>query len=166
MSFAFGEPPDSGVAQSADAIGATSSSRTVAAANARRSARRRCKARGIITVAGSWKAAASLVAKGAFSGTSLPSEPRLPLLHERAHALDEVVRSRQPVLQVCLEVELLVHVRVEHVVERLLRAGVGAGWAGGHLLGERVRLVHQAVVGVEEVHEAPVERLLRRHALA
>src|SRR6186997_1022030 len=123
MSLALSDGPDSGEIRSANASGARAS----AAAMTTRGIRRR-KAEDLYRLA--------------------PSELRLALLDERAHALLEVFRTRQGVLKLGLEVELARHVGVEHLVQRLLRARVGAGGPGGELLHERVGLVHQAVVAV------------------
>src|SRR5256885_332200 len=95
-----------------------------------------------------------------------PGERRLPLLHEGADALEEVVGPRQLVLDLSLQVELPVEVRIDHPVERALGTGVGARRALGQPARERARLVEQPVVRVDPVHEAPFERLPRGDALA
>src|SRR5688572_21903441 len=104
MSSAFWVGPDSGVKRSADAAGA----RTSAAASAARTRRIR---------QGRGRKAGQLYRLG-------PRELRDALLDERAHALHEVLRTRQRVLELRLEVELAGHVRVEHLVQRLLRARI------------------------------------------
>ena len=55
-----------------------------------------------------------------------PSKGRLTLLHERRHALLEVTRARERVLQFGLQIELSLEVRVEHPVERPLGVRVRA----------------------------------------
>src|SRR5688572_8515271 len=96
MSFAFCDGPDSGVRRSADAPGAATSSATRA------------------------RSASSETRRKAAHLYLLAGECGRALLDERAHALGEVLRSRQRVLQLGLEVQLAGHVRVEHLVERLL----------------------------------------------
>ena len=57
--------------------------------------------------------------------------------------------------------------RVEHAVERLLRARVGAGGAARPAWSTSAfASSHQLVVGMHVVHEPPLERPLRGHALA
>src|SRR5687767_3508995 len=102
MSSAFEVGPESGVNRSADASGA-SASRAPTVMNASRG-RRALKAADLYRLA--------------------PRELRLALLDEGPDALHEVLRARQGVLQLRLEVELAGHVRVEHAVQRLLRARV------------------------------------------
>ena len=78
----------------------------------------------------------------------------------------EVARAGQRVLQLGLEVELLVEIGVELGVQRSLGRGVGAGGSGGQPFDECARLGGQRVVGVDEVHEAPIEGARGVHALA
>src|SRR5687767_4343325 len=105
MSFAFFDGPDSGEMRSADASGARIRSAARTTRRIGRSRRARKAAQLYLLPAG---------------------ELRLALLDECADALLEVLRSRQRVLQLRLEVELARHVGVEHAVERLLGPRVGA----------------------------------------
>src|SRR4051795_263702 len=88
------------------------------------------------------------------------------LLHEGPYALHEVGRTRQLVLELGLQVELLVHVRVDRLVQRLLGRRVGARGPGGEALDHCLGRGQQLVVGVDGVDEAPVERLLGVDPLA
>src|SRR5688572_16344206 len=128
MSCAFDDGPDSGEMRSADASGATARTAARTTRGSRRSRSGR-KAGDLYRLA--------------------PGELRLALLDERPHALLEVLRSRQGVLELRFEVQLARHVGVEHPVERLLRPRVRAGRPGRELLDQGVRLVHQAVVSVD-----------------
>src|ERR1700754_3237409 len=96
--------------------------------------------------------AAGIVSRGV-TGNSPPSgsstlEGGRSLADERADPFCEVLRTRQSVLELGLEEELLLELRVEDLVERLLGAGVGARRAGREALGHRLGLLHQLVVGV------------------
>src|SRR5688572_4901417 len=113
MSWAFDEGPVSGEMRSADASGA----------RARRAAR---------TTSGNRRSRGGRKAGDLYRLAA--GELRLALLDEGAHALLEVLRSRQRVLQLRLEVELARHVGVQHSVESPLRAGVRAGRPGRELL--------------------------------
>src|SRR2546423_2582384 len=95
-----------------------------------------------------------------------PPEPRrvsragergLPLLDERANPLEEVLGAGELVLYLRLQVELLVEVRVDHVVEGALRSRVRAGRPRGEPGSERLRLLEQPVIRVHPVDEAPLE---------
>ena len=85
------------------------------------------------------------------------------LLDEGADALHEVLRTRQLVLELRLEVELLLHVRVEHLVERLLGGRVRARRARRRTArrSPRRRGISSSS-GWTCVDESPVERLLAR----
>src|SRR4051812_39922690 len=61
--------------------------------------------------------------------TSGSLEGGVALLHEGRHALEEVLGPGQSVLELGLEVELAVEIRIDHAVERFLGARVGAGGA-------------------------------------
>src|SRR3712207_1735320 len=122
MSSALLEPPDSGVKTSANAAGAAIRTASRAVAEAAMS-RRRCMPEG--KAAGSYlRPPPRLYFVAVASSGAL--EDGLPLLHEGLYALLEVLGPGERVLQLGLEVELAVEVRVEHAVERLLGAGVGA----------------------------------------
>src|SRR5215208_7155123 len=90
----------------------------------------------------------------------------IALLEERQRAFLEVARAREAVLQLGLEGELAVEVGIQHLVERPLRARVGASGARGEARDQGVGLVEQPVVRVDEVHESPVERALGLDPLA
>src|SRR5215210_8378306 len=148
MSSAFWEPPDSGVSASASADGAHTR-------DAKTTAVRAVRSRRLGVPAG--KAAGSYPRPpgGLHFVPDAPSEPelralerRIALLREGGNALLEVHRPGERVLELRLQVELAVEVRVEHPVERLLRARVGARGPGGELRDQRVRLLHEAVVGM------------------
>src|SRR4051794_29405169 len=114
MSPALGEPPDSGVIASPNALPAKASSSPRAArrATARAPARRvgrGAKGTGILFT--------GRVAKAAHAAWSSALEHRLPPLAERPHALREVARAGQFLLDLGLEVELAGQVRVQPPVE-------------------------------------------------
>src|SRR4051794_18528113 len=148
MSLAFWDPPDSGVIASPRATGASASRARHAAARASRARRR---FRPASKAAGSYSGP-GLRSKnvGGSAGWPRPRPPRAPalgtlerrgpLLDEGHDALDEVVGAGQRVLELGLEVELAIQVRVEHLVEGLLRRRVGAGGALSQMLHERARL--------------------------
>ena len=71
---------------------------------------------------------------------SPPREPRLALGHERADALDEVLRARRLLLDLGLQGELLVQAGEHRGVELALGARVRARRPGGQAGGERVDL--------------------------
>src|SRR4051794_6432925 len=136
MSSAFGEPPLSGTMALANAVPESTNSRASASAtaSARRRGRRlagvRAKARRILfrdprETGRRWRVGLRA------------SESRLALLDERGHALGEVARGDHLLLDVGLERELLVHPRVEPVVELALGAGVGARRAVGEAVAQR-----------------------------
>src|SRR4051812_43085433 len=89
---------------------------------------------------------------------SCPGESGGSLGYERRDALAEVTRARERVLDLRFQVELSVHIGVEHPVERLFRARVRACGPVCELLNEYVRLGLKALVGIDEVHETPLER--------
>src|ERR687886_643071 len=101
MSPALGEPPDSGVIASANALPANTSRRpstarmAIARAPARRIWRRGAKGAGILVT--------RRVAKAPGAGGSVAFEHRLPALAERGHALVEVPRGGQSLLDLGLE---------------------------------------------------------------
>src|SRR3954463_15002773 len=125
MSFAFFDPPLSGSTRPA------------------RMCRAASKAEGSIWTARSASA----------SGLG-PLEVGRALGQERLDALHEVARRRHLLLGGRLELELLVHARVDPGVELALGAGVGARGPGGEPLGERLDLGLERVVGRDAVDEA------------
>src|SRR4051794_37841428 len=86
-------------------------------------------------------------ARSAFGSGLGPLELGRPLAQEGLDALDEVARRGHLLLRGGLELELLVHARVDPRVELALGARVGAGRARGQPLGERIDLVLEGVVG-------------------
>src|SRR5215208_1556731 len=76
-----------------------------------------------------------------------PLESGRPLGQEGLDALHEVGGSGHLLLDRRLELELLVHARVDPGVELALRAGVGAGRPGGQPLRQRVYVGLERVVG-------------------
>src|SRR5436190_23215746 len=119
---------------------------------------------GIRTPARMWKAESkgerSIWTARSASGSGLgPLELGRPLGQEGLDALHEVARRGHLLLRRRLELELLVHARVDPGVELTLRAGVRAGRPGGQPLGQRVDLGLERVVGRDAVDEAPLERL-------
>src|SRR5215208_4941858 len=123
MSSAFCDPPDSGVKASANADGAAI---RIARAAAEKAATSRRLGVPVGKAAGSYPRPSGrsyFVPDGTQRGSD-PLERGVPLLHEGGHALLEVLRPGQGVLELGLEVELAVEVRVQHPVERLLGARV------------------------------------------
>ena len=126
MSSAFGEPPDSGVRDVREGAGRRDQEQRQkrAEGGAAHDGGRCGKARGIIS---GRRTRAFISADQARSAPRAPSAGQLPvkrgvaLLDERGDALHEVLRPRERVLEVGLQVELPVHVGVEHLVERPLR---------------------------------------------
>src|SRR4051794_23801136 len=96
------------------------------------------------------------VRRASASGSG-PLELGRALAQERLHALHEVARAGHLLLDRRLELELLVHARVDPGVELALRAGVGARRARGEALGEGVDLPFEGVVGGHAVDQAPLE---------
>src|ERR671937_1895875 len=165
MSSAFGEPPLSGVIASANAVPVStnetpSASRT---ADARRRNRRlagvRAKARRILFTASGETARR-------WRDRLYPAEGRLALLDEGRHALGEVARSGHLLLDVGLERELVLHARVEPVVELALAARVGARRPVGQAIAQLGDLLGEVRVGHDAVDQAPLERLRGGDALA
>src|SRR5512132_3716414 len=150
MSSAFGEPPDSGVMKSAEAVAVQVRSSATAASAASASSRERpgrddggLKAAGILCT---WPA------DGAHPGArSASAERRCALLHEGGHALDEVVGSRHLLLDRGLERELVLHPAEEPRVELALGPRVGLRGAVCQALDEPARLALEGVVGEHAV---------------
>src|SRR5688500_17311928 len=148
MSSALGEPPDSGVNTPAPAGGANASRAAAATTSEATSTRRFCgrpgrKARWIITVV-----------RPPSAPRSAARERGRALLDEGPDPLHEVVGPGQVVLDLGLQVELAIEVRIEHPVECALAAGVRTSGAGGEPGGQRLGLLQQAPVGVDRVHQA------------
>src|SRR5919205_2641889 len=129
MSPALGEPPDSGVIASANALPANRSRRprtarrAIARAPARRVGRTGAKGAGILFT--------GRVAKAPGAGRSVAFEHRRAALPEGGHALVEVPRGGESLLDLGLEVELAGHVHVQPPVELALDARVRARRAAG-----------------------------------
>src|SRR3954452_5169427 len=88
-----------------------------------------------------------------------PLELGRPLAQEGLDALHEVARRGHLLLRGRLELELLVHARVDPRVELALGAGVGPRRARGEPLGQRIDLALEGVVGRDAVDQAPFEGL-------
>src|SRR5438128_10289879 len=105
-------------------------------------------------------------ARGAPARASLaPGEARRALLRERDRALEEVLAARHLALQLGLELELLVHARVQPVVELALATRVGASRPCRQALSQLSRLAGELLVLDDAVDEPPLERLRRGHPL-
>src|SRR5512132_1232174 len=155
MSSALGDPPLSGVNASPNAVPVTTNSRARASrtTSARRRGRRlagvRAKARRILfrdpgETGRRWRVGLRA------------SEGGRALLDERRHACGEVPRRGHLLLDVRLEPELLLHARVEPVVELALGARVGARRAAGEAVAQPGDLVRELGVGDDAVDQAPI----------
>ena len=152
MSSAFGEPPDSGVKASASADGSEQrgSARTRRSGDqCQRRVSRRGKARSIISrssdrVPGHFDAGLCRPwnAGSRFSTNATPPSRKSS-------------RAPEGVLELRLEVELVVEVGVDHLVERLLGARVGAGGPRGQRSTSAFASSMQLVVGVDGVDRGP-----------
>src|SRR5579872_601836 len=81
-------------------------------------------------------------------------EPRRALLGERCHALDEVLRAPELVLELGFERELRVEIAVQRAVQRLLGSAVGPGGPGGQAPRQGLRLGLETIVGMDPVDQA------------
>src|SRR5215211_3407916 len=116
---------------------------------------------------GASKAEGSIWTARSGSGSGLgPREPGRTLAQEGLDALHEVARRGHLLLDRGLELELLVHARVEPRVELALGARVGPRGPRGEALGQRVDLGLEGDVGRHAVDQSPLERLGRRDPLA
>src|SRR5262245_18209390 len=147
MWSAFGEPPLSGTIApaKADPAKASSAAKATRTASANRRARLvawvRAKARPILFTA----------RRTTGRRRSPACERRRPLLDERGDAFVEVGRAGHLLLDVGLEVELLLHPRVQPVVELALRAGIGASGTGGQAVAQRRDVLGEGGVGEHAV---------------
>src|SRR5947209_17184452 len=106
-------------------------------------------------------------ARGAPARASLaPGETRRALLRESDRALEEVLAARHLALQLGLELELLVHARVQPVVELALATGVGASGPCRQALSQLGGLTGELPVLDHAVDQPPFERLRRGQPLA
>src|SRR3954465_13390474 len=105
---------------SAIAPGAITKTRTAAPNRASKRARAGMRKRGPLKAAGIVSRRSTATRPGP---ASRPRECWRALLHEGPYALEEVGRTRQLVLEIGFQVELLVHVRVDRGVQRLLGRG-------------------------------------------
>src|ERR687895_2326307 len=164
MSFAFSDPPDSGVNRSAEAPGAASRNAVSAAT---RAASRTTRVRRLGKAGGSYLRSprglhfVAAAPNRPVAARSRPFECGVALLEECGHTLLEVARARQGVLQLGLEVELAVEVRVEHSVEGPPRGCVRAGGSLRETLDQLVCALEKLVVRKHSIHQPPVERELR-----